>query len=129
MPRGRNPKRYMGADGTLSRSTKRKRQWGEPATRERFYSKKPWKQLRRSHLAANPTCAECERKGRFREATLVDHIIPRADAPERELDPTNLQSLCVLCHDAKTAKENRERQLQRMIENKESDWMNQFEYA
>ncbi len=49
-----------------------------------------------------PSCRECARRGLDRPARIVDHIIPVRDAPERRLDPTNLQPLCWPCHNRKT---------------------------
>lgn len=37
-----------------------------------------------------------------RPAQTADHIIPIREAPERRLDPTNLQPLCLPCHHKKT---------------------------
>ena len=49
-----------------------------------------WPSLRRRHLAANPRCAACGRA----DAPEVHHLVPVQKAPERELDPTNLITLC-----------------------------------
>lgn len=53
------------------------------------------------HLNAHPWCAFhlAMRFNQVVPATVVDHIIPIAEAPERRLDPSNLQSLCKPCHD------------------------------
>jgi 5-methylcytosine-specific restriction protein A len=40
-------------------------------------------------------------------ATLVDHVVPVWVAPDRRLDPTNLQSLDRDCHAVKTAEDTR----------------------
>lgn len=37
----------------------------------------------------------------------VDHIKPRCDFPELELEYENTQSLCEGCHNSKTAKERK----------------------
>lgn len=37
----------------------------------------------------------------------VDHIVPIKVAPDRRLDPTNLQTMCKPHHSAKTWRENR----------------------
>ena len=62
-----------------------------------------WRKVRDAHMARHPFCW-CGEK-----ATDVDHIIPRRIAPERRLDPTNLQSLCKRHHSG--AKQREERRL------------------
>lgn len=63
-----------------------------------------WRKLRADHIAAHPWCRRCGSR-----AVEVDHIVPRREAPERRLDPTNLQSLCKPCHSG--AKQREERHL------------------
>jgi 5-methylcytosine-specific restriction endonuclease McrA len=64
-----------------------------------------WRRLRAEHLKAHPFCIRCGAPARE-----VDHIIPRAVAPERRLDPTNLASMCRSCHSgAKQREERRQR--------------------
>lgn len=62
-----------------------------------------WRKLRDAHIQANPICKHCIAEGILTPATEVDHIVPVKIAPERRLDPTNLQSLCKPCHSRKTA--------------------------
>lgn len=66
-----------------------------------------WQRYRRQYLAKNPLCAECERQGRLRAATDVDHI-KAVTGPNDPLfwDPENHQGLCHECHSRKTAKED-----------------------
>lgn len=61
-----------------------------------------WRKLRAAHLERNPWCCRCGRA-----AQEVDHIVPRRVAPERRLDPTNLQSLCTPCHSGAKQREER----------------------
>lgn len=42
----------------------------------------------------------CKEDGQITAASVVDHIEPITKAPERRLDPTNLQSLCKTHHDS-----------------------------
>ncbi len=49
-----------------------------------------WPTVRDEHLEREPCCAACGRQKNVE----VDHIQPYHAAPERELDPTNLISLC-----------------------------------
>ena len=59
-----------------------------------------WRKVRAAHLEANPECACCESRTKLE----VHHIIPFNLAPDLELDPNNLITLCenkkygVNCH-------------------------------
>jgi 5-methylcytosine-specific restriction protein A len=48
-----------------------------------------WKVLRDDHIRKNPTCAVCGSK-----KVVPHHIIPYHVDPSKEMDPTNLISLC-----------------------------------
>lgn len=72
-----------------------------------FYLSTAWRKLRKAFLADNPICVECKLKDRVREAKVVDHIVPRAVAPEKELDWNNLQGLCVIHHNKKTQEDRK----------------------
>ena len=65
-----------------------------------FYKSKEWKRLRWRHLKYNPTCAI---KGCAAQAVHVDHIVTVRNAPNRALDPSNLQSLCTSHHNQLTS--------------------------
>ncbi len=49
---------------------------------------------------------ECERRGKVKLATEVDHIIPHKGDMSLFWDPSNWQSLCHACHSRKTARED-----------------------
>jgi hypothetical protein len=60
--------------------------------RERRKARSPaWRRVRDDHIAEHPTCAACG--GRVR--VQVHHVRPYHLYPERELDRTNLVSLCM----------------------------------
>lgn len=59
-----------------------------------------WQRLRARHLARHPMCAVRGCKARARH---VDHIVTVKAAPDRRLDPSNLQSLCHRHHSRLTA--------------------------
>lgn len=64
-----------------------------------------WRELRRRHLAEHPWCVECKKLGRETPARIVDHVVPVSVAPDRRLDPTNLASMCMPHHTAKSMRE------------------------
>lgn len=74
----------------------------EPARHDSgFYRRAAWRKLRRLYLQQHPIC-ECEdRCGRPAEE--VHHRMPRAERPDLELDPMNLQALTRQCHSRLTA--------------------------
>lgn len=59
-----------------------------------------WRVVRNTHLEAHPTCAVC---GGVKKLE-VHHIVPFHIDPSRELDPSNLITLCesgkrgIVCH-------------------------------
>jgi 5-methylcytosine-specific restriction protein A len=61
-----------------------------------------WRAVRDAHLAREPNCRSCALDGMTRRAALVDHIESIAKRPDLRLEPSNLQSLCWPCHNAKT---------------------------
>lgn len=65
-----------------------------------------WVKARKMYLARHPLCIECLRNGKETLATVVDHITPHRGNYELFWDESNWQSMCKLCHDRKTAKED-----------------------
>ena len=49
-----------------------------------------WKKVRAAHLEEHPECECCGRKTELE----VHHVIPFSIAPDKELDPENLITLC-----------------------------------
>lgn len=57
----------------------------------RYANRSPrWTNVRKEHLKNNPSCAACGRTSKLE----VHHIQPVHIAPEKELDPSNLITLC-----------------------------------
>ncbi|MBA1446770.1 MAG: HNH endonuclease [Chromatiales bacterium] len=84
-----------------------KHAWGDDRKRgsrhQRGYGT-VWDKLRKRILLRDDyLCQVCQRARRLSPATAVDHI--RAKALGGSDDPLNLQSICGLCHSAKTARE------------------------
>lgn len=78
-----------------------------------FYQSRRWRVMRASFLYQHPLCMTCERVGRLIAAKVVDHIIPIKQGGAR-FEAANLQSLCVRCHNGKTATERAARQASRI---------------
>lgn len=72
---------------------------------ERGYTAR-WRKARDGWLRSYPLCVHCERDGRVRAATDVDHIVPHKGDMVLFWDNTNWQSLCHSCHSLKTATED-----------------------
>lgn len=53
-----------------------------------------WPAVRRTHLRAFPSCAVCGSK----TEPQVHHVVPFGEDPAKELDPTNLITLCRTHH-------------------------------
>lgn len=73
-----------------------------------FYQSANWRRLRASFLRLHPLCRACAGQERTVAATVVDHVVPIKDGGGR-LDPSNLQPLCISCHNRKTAAETSRR--------------------
>lgn len=59
-----------------------------------------WDKLRAQILKRDQyLCQSCKKLGRIKSANQVDHVIPKDKGGTDE--PSNLQSLCKPCHDAK----------------------------
>ncbi len=56
--------------------------------------------IRRDVLTSNPLCVSCQKIGRVRLATEVDHIVPLHKGGSET--PSNRQPLCKDCHKEKT---------------------------
>jgi 5-methylcytosine-specific restriction protein A len=87
----------------------RRRFWDahrDQATRS-LYTRQ-WAAYSKARLAEYPLCADPfgNHAPRIVAATVTDHIVPHQGDRERFWNPTNHQSLCKACHDAKTALED-----------------------
>ncbi len=70
-----------------------------------FYQSRQWRSVRAAFLREHPLCGACGAKGLLVAARVVDHVLPIKDGGAR-FDAANLQSLCVPCHNSKTARES-----------------------
>lgn len=49
----------------------------------------------------------CVRCGEHEQQLQVDHLLPKYEYPEHEADESNLQALCLKCHQSKGIEEDR----------------------
>lgn len=92
----------------VKRSSNWEKQRKQKSASQRGYGA-TWRRLRAMVLADSPFCAECLREGKYRSATVVDHIKPKAWGGDDSFE--NLQPLCTAHHKQKTQMEsNQERQ-------------------
>ena len=70
--------------------------------RQKFYQSEEWRGIREYVLANEPLCRKCFKEGYLVAAKVVDHIIDIVDKPELALEMSNLQPMCVKCHNRKT---------------------------
>ena len=73
----------------------------------RTYDTQRWRDLRKAFLQRNPLCVDCQKIGRVKAATHVDHVKSAAEHPELAWTWSNLQGLCHSHHSAKTAQVDR----------------------
>lgn len=78
--------------------------WSRESRHARGYGTE-WVKLRAKVLERDLyLCQYCLDEGRTRQATEVDHVIPKAKGGEDTME--NCASACQSCHAAKTAREN-----------------------
>ena len=73
-------------------------------TERGFYQSAAWRAVRAAFLTQHPLCTRCDARGRVVVAVVADHVIPLKDGGAW-FGWTNLQGLCVSCHNRKTAYE------------------------
>jgi 5-methylcytosine-specific restriction endonuclease McrA len=64
-----------------------------------MYKTKTWRKLRECHLAENPLCAECWKRGRTVVASIVHHLTAHKGQWHLFVDLNNLEAVCAKCHD------------------------------
>ena len=65
-----------------------------------------WQRARKEYLSAHPLCVMCMKEGRYKKASVVDHIKPHRGDQVLFWDRSNWQSLCKEHHDRKTLTED-----------------------
>lgn len=68
--------------------------------RKSFYNSKSWQEVRAYVLHRdNYECVWCKEEGRVTVDDLeIDHIKELQDRPDLKLEPDNLRTLCMACH-------------------------------
>jgi len=64
---------------------------------KRYHSQR-WRKAAKFFLSVNALCVFCERVGRIKPATIVDHITPHRGDDNLFWDQSNWQALCATCH-------------------------------
>jgi 5-methylcytosine-specific restriction protein A len=94
---GRQP-RALREEAQAARAYERER---GGTTNRRLYRTSAWRALRAQQLDAHPDCCV---HGCMNRATVVDHRTPHRGQQHLFFDPANLQSMCKVHHDSKTAR-------------------------
>lgn len=71
---------------------------------QKMYTYK-WSLARKDFLIDNPLCIECKKNNIIKAASVVDHVIPHQGNQILFWDRSNWQSLCIRCHNKKSANE------------------------
>jgi len=74
-----------------------------------FYKSTAWTRLRSRKIQLTPLCEHCSIYGVLTAGHIIDHVIELNDGGAA-MDYNNLQTLCLPCHNTKTAKAKRARQ-------------------
>ena len=82
----------------FGKERQRERETPRATRAERGYNAE-WTDIRDQKAAeCKGLCQECLRRGYINHLDVIDHVMPLVDAPERRLDPENLQGLCAFHH-------------------------------
>lgn len=74
-----------------------------PTACKRGYDRS-WREARKVYLAQHPLCAIHAARGEVVGAVLIDHVIPHKGNYNLFWKEDNWQSLCLSCHNYKTAR-------------------------
>jgi 5-methylcytosine-specific restriction protein A len=71
---------------------------------DQLYQSNAWKKISKRKRQYDPFCEKCLERDIVVDARITDHIVPLKEGGAL-LDWNNLQSLCMTCHNQKTANE------------------------
>jgi hypothetical protein len=77
----------------------------EGTERSRLYRGGHWRRVRADHLAREPWCAECAKRGVRTKANVVDHVLGHGGDWRLRFFRGPFRSLCVRCHNQITARD------------------------
>lgn len=90
------------------------KKYGNRYAKDPFYQSSQWRSVRSIHKSgltewngykvSNTLCIECFKNGKLVPLHTVDHIVRIEDGGSRT-DLSNMQSLCLSCHNRKSARE------------------------
>ena len=103
---GRRAKTLGGGKKSYRRTFTTREQGDKYKEAQRFYASKAWRRLREEKLRKSPLCAECLLIDRIEPAVDFDHVLPRDERPDLELDWDNIRGLCKRCHTIKTRRDH-----------------------
>lgn len=73
-----------------------------------FYKSAEWLKIRRQALARdNNLCVNCLSNNNIKQAYIVDHIVPIKVDWSKRLVLSNMQCLCLSCHNTKTSEDKK----------------------
>lgn len=75
-----------------------------------IYQSARWHRFSKNYIKANPLCNTCLKEGKTESSEVTDHIVPLVIWIPQGGDPydlTNLQPLSKVCHNRKTAEDNK----------------------
>lgn len=75
--------------------------------RGKLYNDNKWRKARKLFLQRHPLCVMCLEAGLYKEAEVIDHIIPHKGDTGLFWDVSNWQSLCKRHHDSDKQREER----------------------
>lgn len=66
---------------------------------DQIYNTSRWKRARKTVLIRDHyLCQECKRRGLITQSNTVHHIVPLRDDLSKAFDLSNLETICVPCH-------------------------------
>lgn len=75
---------------------------------KQFYNSKEWEALReRVKAKFNGLCSNCLKDKKLKSGVIADHIVPIKVDWSLRLVESNIDFLCIECHNTKTAEDNR----------------------
>jgi 5-methylcytosine-specific restriction protein A len=91
----------------LPKKEEPKREPGYDQSNQKVYRGKAWRELRALKATMNPLCELCDAKDVTRKMDIVHHLQPVKERPDLTYDISNLQSVCLPCHNRLHGRRNK----------------------